>query len=106
MTLHSSKKSPWLSALLKDWAKPPSDRERAAIRKMLGTYPYNNREAVFCWLWANHAEVMEARERWYVTWHGIAAIMEKDGIKGGKGDPPTANAVRRVWDRVCLEMEE
>jgi len=91
MTHHSSKKSPWLPALFKEWTKPPSKRESARIRKTLGTYPYNNREAVFCWLWANYDEVMEARERWRVGWEGIAYIMREDGVKGWKGEPPTAN---------------
>jgi hypothetical protein len=50
--------------------------------------------------------VIEARERWYVTWQSIAAIMEKDCMKGLRGDPPTANAVRRVWDRVRLEIAD
>ncbi len=106
MRHHSSKKSPWLPALFREWSKPPSKRESARIRKILGAYPYNTREAVFCWLWANHAEVTEARERWYVTWEGIAHIMREDGVKGWKGDLPTANAVRRVWGRVCREIEE
>jgi hypothetical protein len=61
-------------------------------------YPYDFREAVFCWLWANHAKVTNLRTRWDgVTWEGIAALMREDGVLDHRGQPPTANAARRVW---------
>jgi hypothetical protein len=84
--------------------------EKAKARKFVlrgPVYPFNCREAVFCWLWANHAEVTNLRTRWdYITWKGIAMIMQEDGVKGWKGEPPNANSVRRVWGRVCREVEE
>ena len=33
-------------------------------------------------------------------------IVAEDGILGCWGKPPTANAVRRVWCRLCREKEE
>jgi hypothetical protein len=29
-----------------------------------------------------------------------------DGVTGSRGNPPNANSVRRVWDRVCQDKEE
>ncbi len=67
---------------------------------------FNRRQPVFCWLWANHREVTEQRRRLDgLTWEGIAKIMEKDGRVGSHGKPPNGHSVRRVWDRVCKEVE-
>ncbi len=96
------RKSKILRGVIAELDKPPRP-----LRHMLKLeYPYDFREAVFCWLWANHTEVTNLRTRWdYVTWVGIAAFMREDGVLGHNGQPPTANAVRRVWGRVCRGIE-
>jgi hypothetical protein len=69
-------------------------------------WPFNFREPVFCWLWANHAEVTELRRRLDgPTWEGLATIMREDGVVGHYGLPPNGNSVRRVWGRVCRKMQ-
>ena len=72
--------------------------------------PCRWREPVYAWLLANHAKVIRARQHrngWNgLHWQEIARIMELEGIKGSRGDPPNANSVRRVWGRVCDDMEK
>jgi hypothetical protein len=67
-------------------------------------YPIERRQPVFCWLWANHHEVTELRRKMFLGWQQIADIMRNDGVVGSRGAPPNANAVRRVFGRVCLEI--
>ena len=101
------KKSAHLTALLKHWNTPRRLKKwEDKLFAELADYPHNRWEAVFCWLWVNHEGVTEMIRRWHYTWAGVAEIMEMDGIKGSKGAAPTGNAVRRVWGRVCQEMEE
>ncbi len=81
--------------------------DRAWLAKFEAGYPYNQHEAVFSWLWVNHAEVAELRRNIFGrTWHGIAVIMQEEGVKGSRGEPPNANSVRRVWGRVCKDVEK
>ena len=86
---------------------PRQRRLMAKLLEHLGDYPFNTRDPLFCWLWANHAAVADMRQRWdRVGWDGIAQVAGLDGIKGSRGEPPNANSVRRVWTRVCREIEE
>jgi hypothetical protein len=68
------------------------------------------REPVYAWLLANHGKVVRARQHrngWNrMHWAEIARIMDLDGVKGSRGEPPNANSVRRVWGRVCRDKEE
>ena len=81
--------------------------ERARWAEFEARYPFDQHESVFCWLWVNHDEVAELRSNIFGrTWHGIAMIMQKEGVKGSRGEPPNANSVRRVWGRVCLDIEK
>ena len=101
------KNSPTLTAVLKDWNTPqPRTKAHRDMIARLSDYPHNSREAVFCWLWDNHEGVTEIIGKWGCSWDGVAIVMTADGIKGSKGADPTGNAVRRVWGRVCREMEE
>jgi hypothetical protein len=72
----------------------------------LPAFPYGHRGAVYCRLWDNHKEVLHALERHWLTWDRIAAIVIEDGLEGRWYKPPTGNAMRRVWGRVCQEMAE
>lgn len=80
-----------------------ADRDLLALAT---DWPFNCREPVFCWLWANHAEVTELRRRLDgPTWEGLATILREDGVVGHHGLPPNGNSVRRVWGRVCRKIE-
>ena len=83
----------------------------AAFFTRLPPYPYGTRDAVFCWLWANH-EQLDQLLHWKGTrvarigWEGIVTMMREDGVIGSRCQPPNANSARRVWGRVCREIEE
>lgn len=68
-------------------------------------FPHGHRGAVFCWLWDNREGVVHAMERHWLAWEGIARIATEDGLKGRWGKPPTGNAMRRVWGRVCVDLK-
>lgn len=71
--------------------------------------PCRSREPVYAWLLANHAKVIKARQYrngWSgMQWSEIARIMVLEGILGSRGEPPNANSVRRVWERVVRDKE-
>jgi hypothetical protein len=100
-------KSRTLAAVIEEWSKPlTTTKADKAFFAWLSDYPHNSREAVYCWLWDNHAELTRLLTEWRPTWETIAVIMTEDGILGARGAPPTGNAVRRVWKRVCRDKEE
>ena len=68
-------------------------------------FPHGHRGAVFCWLWDNHDGVVHAIKRHGLTWNGIARIATEDGLEGRWGKPPTGNAMRRTWARVCVDLK-
>ena len=43
---------------------PRQQRAFAKILEHLDDYPFNSREPLFCWLWANHTLVADMRQRW------------------------------------------
>ena len=104
--MKKSSKSPALTAFNQDL----DDRYKRFAKNMdqwlheVTTNPSREHRAeVFRWLWNNHAEVVHALERHWLTWDTIAEIAAEDGVKGRWGKPPTGNAMRRVWGRVCLD---
>ena len=100
-------KSPTLTAVIKEWSRPaPLTKEWRRTLAEMADYPHNRRAEVFCWLWDNHAELVKMRRLWKPTWDWIALVMAEEGVKDRHGHPPTGNAARRVWGRVCREIEE
>ncbi len=72
--------------------------------------PCRSRKPAYAWPLANHARVIKARQHrngWNrLHWSEIARIMVLDGIRGSRGEPPNANSVRQVWDRVVQDKEK
>ncbi len=103
-----SLRSKALVATLKQREEPPW---RKTTRREIAEWfdPCRIREPVYAWLWANRAQVAKARRPTVgyspLHWSAIARIMEFEGIKGFRGEPPNANSVRRVWGRVCRDFE-
>ena len=69
-------------------------------------FPYGHRGPVYIWLWENRAAVTHAMEVHWLSWDTLALAAADDGIVGRWGKPPTGNAMRRVWVRVCQELEK
>ena len=105
-TASPSDRRPW-------WLFSSSGRSRRGktTRREIAEWfdPCRLREPVYAWLWANMAQVTKARRPTVgynpMHWSAIARIMEFEGIKGSRGEPPNANSVRRVWGRVCQDFE-
>ena len=98
------KKSQLLAQVIKDAEKPPFDE--ATSKALLAVFEAGLHEPVYAWLMANHAEVermRNRRDRVHMGWEAIAQIITEDGVLGSRGAPPNANAVRRVWKRVCRD---
>jgi len=100
-----TKPSPTLAAVLRHWKTPKPDKRLERALAQIPSYPHNRRAEVFCWLWVNHAVVAELLDHWRYSWLELAELAEQDGVKGRYGLAPTGNAMRRVWGRVCSEIE-
>ncbi len=66
------------------------DKAFAAMRGFL----YGYCGPVFIWLWENHAGVMHARERHWLSWDTVALIIAENGILGRWGQ--AADGQRRA----------
>ena len=105
-----SLRSKALVAALKQREKPPwRKHSRREIAEWLDPAGCGSRSTVYAWLWANMAQVANARRSMIghnpMHWPAIAWIMDCEGIKESRGEPPNANSVRRVWGRVCRDFE-
>ena len=107
MTMRQDLKSKRLTATLAEAKR--STVSRAATRRLVAALsdPCNWRKPVYAWFLANHDRVLVACTSWNgLSWEAIAYVMTEDGILGSRGDPPNANSVRRVWDRVVRDKED
>ena len=89
-------------------ARPPKV-PAAVTRRLVAALndPTSGKEPVYTWLLVNFDQVLKARTRWDgLRWDSIARVMVEDGIVGSRGEPPNANSVRRVWDRVVRDKEK
>ncbi len=66
---------------------------------------YRGHRDVYRWLRRNYAFVMEWIGKTNPSGSEIAARITRDGIMGARGEPPTSDSVRKVWKRVCRDME-
>lgn len=67
-------------------------------------HPIGGHGAVYRWLRDHRAEVAQALVREKLAWHSVAAEIAAAGVLGARGEPPTGNAVRRVWKRLCRDL--
>ena len=66
---------------------------------------YRGRGDVYAWLRAHCHQVAERLAGGNVSWTSIAAEMARHRVMGREGGAPTPNAVLRVWQRVCRDLE-
>ena len=59
---------------------------------------------VYLWLRNNHDELEAAFRINAPSWPAMADYLNRCGIKGGDGTPPTAAAVRSAWTRVTGDV--
>ena len=59
------------------------------------------RGAVYRWLNNHYRAVVKGFEKTESTWEGVIDALVSAGVTNRTGGRPTANAVLRVWQRVC-----
>lgn len=57
------------------------------------------------WLHRRHPELAATFIKHPPIWPDLADTMAAAGILGGRGRPLTGQAVRRIWDRVCRDVQ-
>ncbi len=67
---------------------------------------YRGKGRVYSWLRARHADIAALIDRGEVTWSALAARLAAAGVLGRSGALPTANAMIRVFKRVCRDVAE
>src|ERR1700719_2257291 len=80
-----------------------------ALTKVLGglrALPYRGRSELYRWLRANHRRLARGLAKDQTSWGVIAQELAAAGVKNTKGDPPSSDAVRRVWATVCRDVAE
>ena len=67
---------------------------------------YRGRGQIYSWLRAHHEAVAERLASQEATWPSLAAEMTTHRVTGRRGDPPSANAILKVWQRVCGDLRK
>ena len=57
------------------------------------------------WLHARHRDLAATFTKHPPCWPDIADTIAAAGILGGRGRPLTGRAVRRIWERVCRDVQ-
>jgi hypothetical protein len=65
---------------------------------------YRGKGRVYSWLRARHTDIAALIDRGELTWSALAARLATAGVLGRSGALPTANAMIRVFKRVCRDV--
>ncbi len=66
---------------------------------------YARRGAIYRWLRENHEFVTRWLAEKEPPWSEVAKRMATAGVVGARGNAPVGHAARRVWKRVCRDVE-
>jgi hypothetical protein len=78
-------------------------RERIKATMKARAYPRNSH--LYRWLRDNRRFVEDAFKATGAGWDGLLAVVLEAGITGRYGTPPNERSVRKVWLRVCSDIE-
>jgi hypothetical protein len=78
-------------------------RERMTATMKARAFPRNS--DLYRWLRANKRTVESALKATGAGWDGLLAVVLDAGIKGRHGTPPNERSVRKVWLRVCADLD-
>jgi hypothetical protein len=76
-----------------------------AKRSLIELRAYSRHGDIYRWLRENYERVKHETANLQRTWESIAADIASDGVKGMRGRAPYAESVRRIWPRVCRDVE-
>ena len=77
----------------------------SVFAKKLAAQALQGRSRLYHWLRANYAELAAAREQVRSTWADLAAIVVEAGLKDARGQDPSAEAVRKAWQKVARDVK-
>lgn len=60
---------------------------------------------IYRWLKKNRRKVRAGFKSTGSGWNGVVASITKDGVTGRNGQAPNSCSVRRVWTRLCADLE-
>jgi hypothetical protein len=78
-------------------------RERIKATMKARAYPRNSH--LYRWLRDNRRFVEDAFKATGAGWDGLLAVVLEAGVMGRYGAPPNERSVRKVWLRVCSDIE-
>lgn len=84
--------------------RKPKRPSMAGVRKRARQKGYRGRSDGYRWLRLRHAALAKVLAEHEPAWAEVAAEMAAAGVAGGRGRPLTADAVRRMWARVCRDV--
>ena len=67
--------------------------------------PYQRHSDLYRWLRSRHRRLSGIFMAHQPSWETVAEEIAAAGLLGTRGNPPTAGSVRRVWQRVCRDIE-
>jgi hypothetical protein len=67
--------------------------------------PYQRHSDLYRWLRSRHRLLSGIFMAHQPSWETVAEEIAAAGLLGTRGNPPTAGSVRRVWQRVCRDIE-
>ena len=60
---------------------------------------------LYRWLKARYADLNPLLVRCRPGWAALAQVIDREGVKGPRGQTLSDDAVRRVWKRLCRDVE-
>lgn len=84
---------------------PMTDKLLAAVVARAAGHFSRKRSDAYRWLLAHHGDLAAVFAKHPACWPDVAATMAAAGVLGGRGRPLTGQAVRRIWGRVCRDVQ-
>jgi hypothetical protein len=82
-----------------------SKDKRNQITATMKTRAFPRHGDLYRWLLQNHRLVEAAFKTTGAGWDGLAAVVKEAGVTGRFGAAPNAGSVRKVWVRVCADIQ-
>jgi hypothetical protein len=81
-----------------------TDAEFNDVGRAAREHAFAGRSGAYRWLQRRHRQVAHLLRTEDPPWATIATQLAAMGIRGGRGKPLTADAVRQIWKTVCRDV--
>lgn len=82
-----------------------SDTDESDILVVMRAHAAAGYGDIYRWLKKNRRKVRAGFKSTGSGWDGVVAAIAKEGVTGRNGQAPNRNSVRRVWTRLCSDLE-